>query len=88
MYETKPLTVNAVYKGGVLQPMTRLDLPENAQVKIQIVTLPVADPKDALMDDEQALRALYAEFEQQDRQLAQIGLAQYAQALQREEAPA
>jgi hypothetical protein len=51
-----------------LQPATRLDLPENAKVKLQIVTL-AADPKDTLMEDEQALRALYAEFEQEDRQL-------------------
>lgn len=78
------LTVTAIYKGGVLQPMIRLDLPENAQVKIQILT-PVIDPKDALMEDEQALRAMYAEFEQEDRELAQTGLAHYAQMLRREE---
>jgi predicted DNA-binding antitoxin AbrB/MazE fold protein len=81
------LTVTAVYKGGVLQPATRLDLPENARVKLQIITL-AADPKDALMDDEQALRALYAEFEQEDRQLAETGLAHYAQTLRHEEGQA
>jgi predicted DNA-binding antitoxin AbrB/MazE fold protein len=81
------LTVTAVYKGGVLQPATRLDLPENARVKIQILT-PVLDPKDALMEDEQALRAMYAEFEQEDRQLAQTGLAHYAQVLRHEEGAA
>ena len=78
------LTVTAVYKGGVLQPATRLDLPENAKVRLQIVTL-AADPKDALMEDAQALRALYAEFEQEDRQLAETGLAHYAQMLRHEE---
>jgi predicted DNA-binding antitoxin AbrB/MazE fold protein len=81
------LTVTAVYKGGVLQPATRLDLPENARVKLQIVTL-AADLKDALMEDEQALRALYAEFEQEDRQLAETGLAHYAQTLRHEEGQA
>ena len=35
-------------------------------------------------DDEQALRALYAEFEQEDRQLADTGLAHYAQTLRHE----
>jgi predicted DNA-binding antitoxin AbrB/MazE fold protein len=81
------LTVTAVYKGGVLQPATRLDLPENARVKLHIVTL-AADPKDALIEDEQALRALYAEFEQEDRQLAETGLAHYAQTLRHEEGQA
>jgi len=35
-------TVTAVYKDGVLVPTTRLDLPNDATVKLQIVTLPVA----------------------------------------------
>ena len=39
-------------------------------------------------DDEQALRALYAEFEQEDRQLAETGLAHYAQTLRHEEGQA
>ena len=72
------LTVTAVYKGGVLLPTTRLDLPENTRVEIRVLPQAV-DPKDALMDDEQTLLALYAEFEQQDRQLAETGLAHYAQ---------
>jgi predicted DNA-binding antitoxin AbrB/MazE fold protein len=82
------LTVTAVYTGGVLKPTTRLDLPENTSVEIQIMPLPVADPKDALMEDGEALRAMYAEFAQEDRQLAQTGLAHYAQTLRREESPA
>ena len=81
------LTVTAVYKGGVLLPTTRLNLPENARVEIQVLTLAV-DPKDALMNGEQTLRALYAEFEQHDRKLAQTGLAHYAQMLRREEGQA
>ena len=81
------LTVTAVYKGGVLRPTTRLDLPENARVEIQVLPQAV-DPKDALMEDEQALRALYAEFEQEDRQLAETGLAHYAQTLRHEEGQA
>lgn len=39
-------------------------------------------------DDEQALRALDAEFEQEDRQLAETGLAHYAQTLRHEEGQA
>jgi predicted DNA-binding antitoxin AbrB/MazE fold protein len=81
------LTVTAIYKDGVLQPTTRLDLPENTQVEIQVLT-PAVDPKDALMDDEQVLHALYAEFEQEDRRLAETGLAHYAQMLHHEEGPA
>ena len=45
----------------------------------------VTDPKDALMEDPRALRTLYAEFAKEDRQLAQIGLAHYAQMLRQEE---
>ena len=81
------LTVTAVYKSGVLQPTTRLDLPENTRVEIQILT-PAIDPKDALMENEQALRAMYAEFEQEERQLAQTGLTHYAQMLRCEESSA
>lgn len=36
------LTVTAVYKGGVLLPTTKLDLPDNTKVKVQITALPVA----------------------------------------------
>ncbi len=36
------LTVTAVYKGGVLLPTTKLDLPDNTRVKVQITALPVA----------------------------------------------
>jgi len=36
------LTVTAVYKGGVLLPATKLNLPDNTQVKVQITALPPA----------------------------------------------
>lgn len=41
--------------------------------------------KETLMDDPQALRALYAEFGEQDRQLAQAGLSHYGRLLAEEE---
>jgi hypothetical protein len=43
------------------------------------------DPKDALMEDLETLRALYAEFGEEDRELAQVGLTHYARTLNREE---
>ncbi len=46
------------------------------------------DSKDALMEDSQALRALYAEFAQEDIQLAQLGSTHYARMLQQEESQA
>ena len=82
------LTTRAVYKDGVLKPTTKLDLPDGATVEVQISALPLAiasDPKDALMDDEAALQAMYAEFAEEDRLLAQAGLASYAATLRREE---
>ena len=82
------LTTRAVYKDGVLKPTTKLDLPDGATVEVQISALPLAiasDPKDALMDDEAALQAMYAEFAEEDRLLAEAGLASYAATLRREE---
>jgi predicted DNA-binding antitoxin AbrB/MazE fold protein len=40
--EVAMLTVTAVYKGGVLLPATKLNLPDNTQVKVQITALPPA----------------------------------------------
>lgn len=38
------ITVPAIYRGGVLQPQVKLDLPENTPVQIQVtaVTAPAA----------------------------------------------
>jgi predicted DNA-binding antitoxin AbrB/MazE fold protein len=82
------LKTRAIYKDGVLKPTTKLDLPDGATVEVQIYALPFAvatDPKDALMDDEAALQAMYAEFAEEDRQLSTTGLASYAATLRREE---
>jgi len=71
------LTTRAVYIGGVLKPTTKLDLPDGVTVEVHIRALPLAvavDPKDALMDDEAALQAMYSEFAEEDRQLAEAGL--------------
>jgi len=35
------LTVTAVYKGGVLLPKVKLNLPDNTPVQVQITPLPV-----------------------------------------------
>ena len=85
------LTTRAIYTNGVLKPITKLDLPDGAAVEIQISSLPdvlAVDPKDALMEDADALQAMYAEFAPEDRQLAQSGLAHYAHILQQEESSA
>jgi len=34
------ITVQAVYRDGVLQPRTKLDLPENTPVQVQVTPLP------------------------------------------------
>jgi len=44
-----------------------------------------ADPKDALMDDAEALAALYRESAEEDLFLAQLGTARYAELLRWEE---
>jgi|SRR3972149_2313224 len=46
------------------------------------------DPMGALMDDAEALHALYAEFSQEDRALAAAGLSHYTEMLQKEESRA
>jgi hypothetical protein len=43
------------------------------------------DSQEALLDDPDKLRALYANFADEDRVLAQIGLSHYAQLLCEEE---
>ena len=82
------LTTRAIYTGGVLKPATKLDLPDGAAVEVRISPLaevPVTDPKDALMDDGVALQIMYAEFAQEERQLAETGMAYYAETLRQEE---
>ena len=34
------ITVPAVYRGGVLQPQVKLDLPDNTPVQVQVTSLP------------------------------------------------
>ncbi len=43
------------------------------------------DLKDALLNDAMTLQSLYAEFAQEERQLAEAGLASYAQMVDEEE---
>ena len=45
-----------------------------------------SDPKDARMDHVAALPYMYAEFAQEDRQLAETGLEYYARTLEEDEA--
>jgi hypothetical protein len=45
----------------------------------------VIDPKDALLNDATALQYMYAEFAQEERQLAEEGLEYYARLLDEEE---
>jgi predicted DNA-binding antitoxin AbrB/MazE fold protein len=80
------LTTTAVYRSGALRPTDPLDLPENVEVAIQIISSPVGDPRDRLMDDAEALHTLYAPFAGEDRKLAATGLPAYAGMLEREEA--
>lgn len=82
------VTVTAVYSGGVLRPADPLDLPDGARVTVQIADQcdpDPPDPKDALMDDGETLRAVFAEFADEDRELADAGLTHYARVLNREE---
>ena len=79
------VTVTAVYSDGVLRPTDPLDLPNGARVTVLIADHCDPDPKDALMDDEDALRAMFAEFADEDGELADAGLAHYARVLNREE---
>jgi hypothetical protein len=43
------------------------------------------DPKDTLLNDAAALQYMYVEFAQEDRQLAELGLASYAGLLSEDE---
>ncbi len=71
------LTTRATYSRGVFKPMTKIDLPEGAAVELRISTVSAnqaIDPKDALMNNVAALQSMYAEFAQEERQLAETGL--------------
>lgn len=46
----------------------------------------IVDPKDILMDDSEALLALYQEAEKEDKFLGQVGLEHYVEVLEKEEA--
>jgi predicted DNA-binding antitoxin AbrB/MazE fold protein len=60
----------AIYRNGVLKPDVDLDLPNGSTVEVEISSLPLTnDPKDALLDDLEALQAMYAEFAEEDRDL-------------------
>ena len=63
----------------------KLNLPEGATVQIQITTETVIDPKDALMNEAATLQYRYAEFAQEERQLADAGLAHYSNILEQED---
>ncbi len=45
-----------------------------------------SDPKDTLLNDSAALQYMYAEFAQEERQLAEAGLEYYACMLEEDEA--
>ena len=82
------LTTQATFSGGVFRPATKIDLPEGAAVELRISTVSAnqaIDPKDALLNDAAALQYMYAEFAQEERQLAETGLEYYAQTLDEEE---
>ena len=76
------LNTRATYMNGVLKPTKKLDLPEGATVEIQIKTEAEIDPKDALMNEPATLQYRYAEFAQEERQLADAGLARYSHILE------
>jgi predicted DNA-binding antitoxin AbrB/MazE fold protein len=81
-------TTRATYNKGVFKPVTKIDLPEGAAVELRISPVsanPAIDPKDALLNDAAALQYMYAEFAQEDRQLAETGLEYYARILDEEE---
>jgi predicted DNA-binding antitoxin AbrB/MazE fold protein len=78
----------ATYNKGVFKPATKIDLPEGAAVELRISSVSAnqtIDPKDALLNDAAALQYMYAEFAQEDRQLAETGLEYYARTLDEEE---
>ncbi len=81
-------TTRATYDKGVFKPATKIDLPEGAAVELRISTVSAnqaIDPKDALLNDAAALQYMYAEFAQEERQLAEEGLEYYAHILDEEE---
>jgi predicted DNA-binding antitoxin AbrB/MazE fold protein len=81
-------TTRATYNKGVFKPAIKIDLPEGAAVELRISTVSaqqVIDPKDALLNDATALQYMYAEFAQEERQLAEEGLEYYARILDEEE---
>jgi predicted DNA-binding antitoxin AbrB/MazE fold protein len=81
-------TTRATYNKGVFKPAAKIDLPEGAAVELRISTVSanqVIDPKDALLNDAAALQYIYAEFVQEERQLAEEGLEYYARILDEEE---
>ena len=81
-------TTRATYNQGVFKPATKIDLPEGAAVELRISPVSAnqtIDPKDALLNDAAALQYMYAEFAQEERQLAEDGLEYYARILDEEE---
>jgi len=42
------ITVPAIYRGGVLQPKVKLDLPDNTPVQVQVISLPPQASTDSL----------------------------------------
>jgi predicted DNA-binding antitoxin AbrB/MazE fold protein len=82
------LITQATFSDGVFRPATKIDLPEGAAVELRVSPIPVSpviDPKDALMNNALALQYMYAEFAQEERQLAETGLEYYAHTLAEEE---
>ena len=82
-------TTRATYNKGVFKPATKIDLPEGAAVELRISpvsTNQAIDPKGALLNDMSVLQSMYAEFAQEERQLAEEGLEYYARTLEKEEA--
>ena len=60
------------------------DLPDNTEVTLHVAETDT-DPKDALLDDEETLLALYAACAEEDRELASLGLDEWVRTLEREE---
>jgi predicted DNA-binding antitoxin AbrB/MazE fold protein len=66
------LTVTAVYRGGVLLPATKLDLPDNTRVKVQILTLPAPQ---AVSTAFSSLAGIWADVSDDDLAHAQQAIA-------------
>lgn len=69
------------YTGGVTLPYTVYKLVWEERPMVEFVS-------PALSAEELALAELYAEFAEEDRELAEMGLADYARLLRQEEATA